>query len=83
MIFQNWFAKEISVRLTEEGKGFISTVSYSIRLPKSGSIRFKKTAQFLTLARFDSEFKAKAVLHRASLNGDQPENIQFERHIWR
>jgi hypothetical protein len=83
MIFQNWFAKEISVRLTEKGKGFVSTVSYSIRLPKGGGIRFKKTAQFLTSARFDSGFEAKTVLDRASLEGDQSENIHLDRRIWR
>jgi hypothetical protein len=77
MIFQNWFAKEISVRLTEDGKSFVSTISYSIRLPKSGAIRFKKTAEF------DSGFKAKTVLHRASLEGDQSENIRLDRRIWR
>lgn len=75
MIFQNWFAKEISVRLTEEGKSFVSTISYSIRLPKSGAIRFKKTAEF------GSGFKAKTVLHRASLEGDQSEKIRVDRRI--
>ena len=83
MVFQNWFAKEISVRLTEEGRSFVSTISYSIRLPKSGAIRFKKTAKFLTSARFDSGFKAKTVLHHASLEGDQSENIRLDRRIWR
>jgi hypothetical protein len=48
MTFKNWFAKEIYIRLAEEGDCFVSTVSYSIAPPKTWGLRFKRTALFRT-----------------------------------
>lgn len=48
MAFKNWFANEISIRLPQESDCFVSTVSYSITIPKIGSFRFKRVAQSQT-----------------------------------
>jgi hypothetical protein len=47
MNLKNWFAKEHYIRLTDEGDGFVSTLSYSVMHPKGPILRFKRMAQFV------------------------------------
>ncbi len=48
MNLKNWFAKEHYIRLTDDGDGFLSTLSYGIMQPKGPRLRLKRRAQFVT-----------------------------------
>ena len=72
MAFKNWFAKEHYIRLTAEGDGLVSTLSYSIMHPKGPGLSFKRVAQFVT---DEKPARAPAELRRLCVHSRRVEKV--------